>query len=82
MRTAARTARLAGEDLGEQRHICALVDGLDDADELMIPFVIDGFEQGDRAFHVVDPNARDEQDRKSTRLNSSHRPLSRMPSSA
>ena len=60
MRTAARTARLAGEDLGEQRHICALVDGLDDAYELLTPFVVDGFEQGDRAFHVVDPNARDE----------------------
>ena len=60
MRIAVRTARLAGEDLGEQRHICALVDGLDDAYELLIPFVVDGFEQGDRAFHVVDPNARDE----------------------
>jgi AcrR family transcriptional regulator len=60
MHTAVRTARLAGEDLVEQRHICALVDGPDDADELLIPFVVDGFEQGDRAFHVVDPKGRDE----------------------
>lgn len=58
MRTSALAVRLAGEDLGDQRHICALVDGPEDAYELLIPFTVDGFEQGDRAFHIVDPKAR------------------------
>jgi AcrR family transcriptional regulator len=60
MRTSAQTVRLAGEDLGDQRHICALVEGPNDAYELLIPFTVDGFEQGDRAYHIVDPQDRDE----------------------
>jgi AcrR family transcriptional regulator len=54
-----RTIRLAGDDLRDHRHVCALVDGPDDAYELLIPFVADGLEQGDRAIHLVDPRARD-----------------------
>ena len=51
--------RLAGEEIREHRHVCALVDGPDDADRLLVPFVVDGFQQGDRAFHIVDPELRD-----------------------
>jgi AcrR family transcriptional regulator len=54
-----RTVRLAGEDLHDHRHVSALVDGADDAYLLLIPFVADGLEQGDRAVHLVDPRARE-----------------------
>jgi AcrR family transcriptional regulator len=60
MSTPPRTIRLAGEDLGEHRHVCVLVDGPEDAYELLEPFIVEGFEQGDRAFHIVDPALRDE----------------------
>ena len=59
MRTSARTVRLAGEDLTNHRHVCALIDGPEEAYELLLPFVVDGFEQGDRAVHVVDPDTRE-----------------------
>jgi AcrR family transcriptional regulator len=58
MSTPPRTIRLAGEDLGDHRHVCALVDGPDDAYQLLEPFILDGFQQGDRAFHIVDPKRR------------------------
>ena len=51
--------RLAGEDLGRHRHVCALVNGPDDAAALLVPFILDGFEQGDRALLIVDPGSRD-----------------------
>ncbi len=60
MSTPSRTIRLAGEDLGDQRHVCVLVDGPDDAYDVLEPFIVEGFEHGDRAFHIVDPALRAE----------------------
>jgi AcrR family transcriptional regulator len=54
-----QTVRLADEDLQDQRHICALVDGPEDAYELLMPFILAGFEHGDRALHIIDPQSRD-----------------------
>ena len=59
MVTQPRFALLAGEELRDHRHVCALVDGPDEADRLLLPFILEGFEQGDRAFHIVDPALRD-----------------------
>ena len=59
MPTSLRTVRLAGEELDEHRHVAALVDGPHEADDLLLPFIVEGFEQGDRAFHIVDPELRD-----------------------
>jgi AcrR family transcriptional regulator len=59
MPTTPTTARLAGQDLADHRHVCALVDGPDDAYELLTPFILDGFERGDRALHLVDPDVLD-----------------------
>jgi hypothetical protein len=58
MTTSMNAIRLAGEDLGDHRHVCALVDGPSDAYELLLPFILDGFARGDRAFHLIDPEAR------------------------
>ena len=54
-----RNARLAGESLGDHRHVCVLIDGPDEADRLLMPFIVEGFERGDRAFHMIDPELRD-----------------------
>ena len=50
--------RLAGEELQGQRHVCVLLDGQAEADLVLLPFIDEGLEQGDRAFHIVDPDAR------------------------
>jgi len=52
-------AILAGEEIREHRHVCALLHGPDEANRLLLPFVVEGIEQGDRAFHIVDPASRD-----------------------
>ena len=56
----ANSLRIAGTALGEHRHICALFNGRDESYRVLLPFVKDGFECGDRAFHVVDPALRDD----------------------
>ena len=55
-----RMARLAGEPLGDHRHVCVLIDGPDEADRVLMPFIVEGFERGERAFHMIDPALRDE----------------------
>ena len=54
-----RPISLAGKELRDSRHVCALVEGPFDAHELLKRFIDEGFEQGDRAYHVVDPQLRD-----------------------
>lgn len=56
----ANTIRIAGTALGAHRHICAFYNSRDEAYRVLMPFVKDGFECGDRAFHVVDPALRDD----------------------
>jgi len=58
MTTSMNAIRLAGEDLGDHRHVCALADGPSDTYEVLLPFILDGFARGDRAFHLIDPEAR------------------------
>jgi hypothetical protein len=52
--------RFAGSDLGAQRHICAFFHSADEEYRVVLPFIQDGFESGHKAFHVVDPELRDE----------------------
>jgi hypothetical protein len=50
-----RPIRLAGATLGSQRHACAFFNDGDEEYKLLLPFIAEGFECGDRAFHIVDP---------------------------
>ena len=59
MSTMRRAVRLAGEEIRDYHHLCVLVEGPDEADRLLMPFIVEGIEQGDRAFHLVDPAIRD-----------------------
>jgi uncharacterized Rossmann fold enzyme len=60
MSTPQTAVRLAGEDLRDHRHVCVLADGPDDAYKMLMPFIVDGFTDGDRAVHLIDPETRDE----------------------
>src|SRR5215216_7546274 len=52
--------RFAGSTLGSQRHVCAFFHSPDEEYQVLLPFIKDGFDRGDKAFHIVDPNLRDE----------------------
>jgi DcmR-like sensory protein len=45
----------AGASLGQHRHICAFFNGADEEHRVLRSFIKDGFDSGDKAFHIVDP---------------------------
>src|SRR5919205_656392 len=55
-----RPIRFAGSVLGAQRHVCAFFHTPDEEYRVLLPFIKEGFERGERAFHIVDPRLRDE----------------------
>jgi hypothetical protein len=54
------TVQLAGSTLGRHRHICAFFSGVDEHYRVLRPFITDGFDSGAKAFHIVDPEIRQE----------------------
>jgi hypothetical protein len=52
--------RFAGSVLGAQRHVCAFFQSHDEEYGALLPFIKEGFERGERAFHIVDPKRREE----------------------
>ena len=50
----------AGSELTEVRHICAFFNSAEEGYRVLLPFIKDGFECGDRAVHVVGPDQQDE----------------------
>jgi hypothetical protein len=52
--------RFAGSVLGAQRHVCAFFHSSDEEYRVLLPFIKEGFECGEKAFHIVDPNLREE----------------------
>lgn len=59
MPTTLKPVPLAGSLLSRSCHVCAFFHSEEEEYEVLMPFIKDGFENGDRAFHVVDPNRRD-----------------------
>jgi len=49
---------LAGSELGRPRHVCAFFNSDEDEYRVLLPFIKDGFERGDKAIHVVCPDQR------------------------
>jgi MEDS: MEthanogen/methylotroph, DcmR Sensory domain len=60
METDAAAIPFAGSPLREARHVCAFFHNPDEEYRIMLPFIKAGFACGDRAFHVVDPNLRED----------------------
>jgi hypothetical protein len=50
----------AGTTLGNQRHICALFYTGEQEQRVLLPFIKEGLERGEKAFHIVDPDLRDQ----------------------
>jgi hypothetical protein len=50
--------RFAGSVLGAQRHVCAFFHNPDEEYRVLLPFIKDGFDRGEKAFHIVDPTRR------------------------
>ncbi len=55
MKTPAAPIPFAGSQLGEARHVCAFFNSDEEEYRVLLPFIKDGFECGDRAVHVVSP---------------------------
>jgi len=51
---------LAGSQLCELRHVCAFFSTDDEEYRVLLPFIKDGLECGDKAVHVVNPHQHDE----------------------
>ncbi|HXT20031.1 MAG TPA: MEDS domain-containing protein [Thermoanaerobaculia bacterium] len=52
--------RLAGAVLDRKRHVCAFFNSKAEEYRVLLPFVVEGFAVGHRAFHIVDPTHRAE----------------------
>jgi hypothetical protein len=55
-----KPVRLFGENLDEGMHICTFFRTSNERYRVLMPFICEGMEQGDRAFHIVDPSLRSE----------------------
>src|SRR5215813_10323344 len=60
MGTHDRSVQFAGGTLGRQRHICAFFNSIDEEHRVLRSFIKDGFDRGEKAFHIVDPDLREE----------------------
>jgi len=55
MRKTVAPISLAGSQLSDIRHVCAFFNSADEEYRVLLPFIKDGFECGDKAVHVVGP---------------------------
>jgi hypothetical protein len=60
MKTLAAPIRFAGSQLGTLRHVCAFFNSKDEEYRVLLPFIKDGFDCGDKAVHVVNPDQRED----------------------
>jgi hypothetical protein len=50
----------AGSPLGKYRHICAFFHSPDEEYRVLLPFIKEGIDQKQKAFHIVDPKRRED----------------------
>jgi hypothetical protein len=60
MNSARAPIALAGSQLGALRHVCAFFSTDEEEYRVLLPFIKDGLECGDKAVHVVNPHQHDE----------------------
>jgi hypothetical protein len=61
-----RSVRIFGENPDEGMHICTFFRTSDEKYHVLMPFIREGMEQGDRAFHIVNPSLRNEHSQRMT----------------
>ena len=59
-----KRVRLAGTTLDRSRHVCAFFHSKEEEYQVLLPFIKEGFEQGDKAFHIVKDDHRPEHRRR------------------
>jgi hypothetical protein len=60
METNGGSVQCAGGSLGQHRHICAFFNDFDEQHRVLRSFIKEGFDRGDKAFHIVDPELRED----------------------
>jgi MEDS: MEthanogen/methylotroph, DcmR Sensory domain len=55
-----KQVRLAGAVIDRKRHVCAFFNSKEEEYRVLMPFIKEGFDQGDRALHIIDPRNRAE----------------------
>jgi hypothetical protein len=60
MKRTSSPIHFAGTELRDSRHICAFFNDEEEEYATLIPFIKDGFENGDKAIHIVNPEQREE----------------------
>lgn len=53
-----KSVRLAGRALEHNPHVCAFFNTREEEYNVLLPFIREGFEEGDKAFHIIDPQHR------------------------
>lgn len=56
----AEPIHLAGRTLRETRHICAFFNSREEQDRVLMPFFKEGYDRGEKLFHIVDARRHDE----------------------
>lgn len=54
-----RPVRIAGRTLTNYNHICAFFHTREERNKIVMPFFKDGYDQGEKLFHIVETGARD-----------------------
>jgi len=67
MGQSARTVNLGGATVGCRCHVCALFDSRNGENKILMPFIEEGLEAGDRIVHIIDKGHRAEQLRELTK---------------
>jgi len=60
MGTNGGSVQCAGVSLGQHRHICAFFNSVEEQHRVLRSFIREGFERGDKAVHLVDPELRED----------------------
>jgi hypothetical protein len=55
MKTNVKPIPFAGSQLDHTRHVCAFFNSEEEGCRVLLSFIKDGFESGDKAVHVVNP---------------------------
>ncbi len=60
MESSEQPIHFANATLGSARHICAFFNSPDEEYRVLLPFIREGIERGEKAFHIVDPRLMDD----------------------
>jgi hypothetical protein len=58
--TSLPAVRLAGRTLSHTNHICAFFNSREEQNKILMPFFKDGYDQGEKLFHIVDSHLQGE----------------------